>query len=274
LSYLGLDIGTGACKAVIFSSEGRELAAAIREYPLLHPHPGYSELDPEEVIRKCREVIAEVNGMITDPVAAMSISSQGEAFTPVDSDGNTLGNAMVSSDTRADEIASSWSHEFGIDRIYRITGHTPHPLFSLFKILWIKAHQPEIWEKASYFLCFEDLFHYRVGLEPRISWSLAGRTMLFDVIRHTWSQPILDKAGLSSERLAVPVAPGEIIGVIPLDVGREMGFRNPVAMVSVVMTSPLLRWGQESSRPGCACMPPVRWSAFAPCSKRPALAMN
>lgn len=232
MSYLGLDIGTGACKAVIFSSEGKELAVAIREYPLLHPHPGHAELDSDEVIRKCREVITEVNGMITDPVVAMSISSQGEAFTPVDSEGNTLGNAMVSSDTRADEIAGRWSHDFGIDRIYRITGHTPHPLFSLFKILWIKAHQPEVWEKANYFLCFEDLFHYRMGLEPRISWSLAGRTMLFDVIRHRWSQPILDKAGLSAERLAVPVAPGEITGVIPMDTGREMGFTNPVAMVS------------------------------------------
>lgn len=232
MSYLGLDIGTGACKAVIFGSEGRELAASIREYPLLHPHPGYSELDSEEVIRKCKEVITEVNGMITDPVIAMSISSQGEAFTPVDSEGNTLGNAMVSSDTRADEIAGRWSQDFGIERIYSITGHTPHPLFSLFKILWIKAHQPEVWEKAMFFLCFEDLFHFRMGLEPKISWSLAGRTMLFDVIRHTWSQPILDEAGLSAGRLAAPVAPGEITGVIPLKMGRDMGFRNPVAMVS------------------------------------------
>jgi xylulokinase len=232
LSYLGLDIGTGACKAVIFNSEGKELALAFREYPLLHPHPGYAELDPVEVIRKCKEVIKEANSKTTVPVVAMSISSQGEAFTPVDREGNSLGNAMVSSDTRANDIAGAWSHDFGIERIYRITGHTPHPLFSLFKILWIKAHQPDVWEKTRYFLCFEDLFHYRMGLEPKISWSLAGRTMLFDVIRHCWSQDILDEAGLSPGKLAEPVAPGEITGVISLDKGRKLGFKNPVAMVS------------------------------------------
>lgn len=232
MSYLGLDIGTGGCKAVIFNSEGKELAAAFREYPLLHPHPGHAELDPYEVIRKCFEVIAEVNGRSSDPVVAMCISSQGEAFTPVDRDGKALANAMVSSDARAKEIVADWTREFGAEKIYRITGHTPHTLFSLFKLLWFKAHQPDVWEKARYFLCFEDLFHYRLGLEPRISWPLAGRTMLFDVLQHTWSKDILDMAGLSAGKLAVPAAPGEITGVISLQKGSKLGFKNPVTLVA------------------------------------------
>ena len=232
MGYLGLDIGTGGCKAVIFDSEGRELAAAFREYPLLHPYPDHAELNPEEVINKCFEVITEVNKRTTDPVVAMSISSQGEAFTPIDRNGNILGNAMVSSDSRARNIASSWSEDFGTEKIYRITGHTPHPLFTLFKILWIKENQPDVWEKTRYFLCFEDLFHYRAGLEPKLSWSLAGRTMLFDVLKHTWNETILDSAGLSAGKLAVPVAPGEITGVIPLNDARKLGFRNPVTVVA------------------------------------------
>lgn len=269
MSYLGLDIGTGACKAVIFNSQGRELAMASREYPLMHPHPGYAELDPDEVIRKCMEIIAEVNNMTTDPVVAMSISSQGEAFTPVDCEGNTLGNAMVSSDTRANEIAGAWSRNFGIDRIYRITGHTPHPLFSLFKILWIKAHQPEVWEKASYFLCFEDLFHYRMGLEPKISWSLAGRTMLFDVIRHTWSRAILDEAGLKARRLAEPVAPGEITGMIPLDRGRELGFKNPVALVSGGHDQPVAALGAGVIETGICMYATGSVECFCPMLEEP-----
>ncbi len=232
MSYLGLDIGTGACKAVAFNSDGTALASAFREYPVLHPHPGWAELDPDDVISKCYEVIAEVNAKITDRVVAMSISSQGEAFTPVDKDGKTLGNAMVSSDSRASIIADKWSKEFGIRKIYHITGHTPHPLFSLFKILWIKENQPDVWEKTRYFLCFEDLFHYRTGLEPMISWSMAGRTMLFDVINHRWSKSILNRAGLDEERLATPVASGQITGIIPFRKDNKMGFKNPVTLVS------------------------------------------
>jgi xylulokinase len=232
MSYLGLDIGTGGCKAVVFNSEGIELASAFREYPVSHPHSGWAELNPDEVIDKCFEVIEEVNSKIYDPVVSMSISSQGEAFTPIGRDGRALGNAMVSSDSRARDIAVDWSKNFGTDRIYDITGHTPHPLFSLYKILWVKENQLGVWKNAKYFLCFEDLFHFRIGLEPKISWSLAGRSMLFDVIGHQWSKEILDAIGLSDERLATPVAPGEITGTISLETGSKLGFINPVILVA------------------------------------------
>jgi xylulokinase len=227
-----LDIGTGGCKAVVFDAGGRELASSFREYPVLHPLPDYAELNSDEVIAKCFEVISEVNAAITDPVVSMCISSQGEAFTPLSHDGKTLGNAMVSSDSRARDITETWSNNFGIEKIYKITGHTPHPLFTLFKILWIKENQPEVWKNTSLFLCFEDLFHYRVGLEPRISWSLAGRTMLFDVLNHVWNNDILEEIGLSADKLAIPSAPGEMTGVIALEYGARMGFKNPVTIVA------------------------------------------
>jgi xylulokinase len=217
---------------VVFNAKGKELAAAYREYPVLHPQPDWAELNSDDVISKCFEVIAEVNEKTHDPVVSMCVSSQGEAFTPVDHKGNMLGNAMVSSDSRARDIAVNWSNTFGIEKIYHITGHTPHPLFTLFKILWIKEHQPEIWKNTRYFLCFEDLFHYRAGLEPRMSWPLAGRTMLFDVLKHEWSKELLEAAGLPVNRLAVPAESGEITGIISLRNGYRMGFKNPVTLVA------------------------------------------
>ncbi len=232
MSYLGLDIGTGGCKAVVFNGAGVELASAFREYTILHLHPDWAELNPNEVIDKCFEVIEEVNSKISDPVVSMSISSQGEAFTPVGWDGQTLGNAMVSSDSRARDIATDWSKSFGIDKIYDITGHTPHPIFTLFKILWIKKSQPEIWNNSKYFLCFEDLFHFRIGLDPKISWSLAGRTMLFDVIGHQWSKDILNATGLAVKKLATPVPSGEKTGILGLARGEKLGFKNPVMIVA------------------------------------------
>ncbi len=232
MSYLGLDIGTGGCKAVVFNSEGKELAASFREYTVLHPHPDWAELNPDEVIDQCFTVIKEVNAKVSDPVVSMSISSQGEAFTPVGQNGRALGNAMVSSDSRARDIAVDWSRNFGIGKIYKITGHTPHPLFTLYKILWVKENQPDAWKDAKYFLCFEDLFHYRVGLEPKISWPLAGRTMLFDVISHQWNREILEAAGLTAEKLALPVPSGKITGTINLSMSKKLGFNNPVHLVA------------------------------------------
>jgi xylulokinase len=253
MSYLGLDIGTGACKAVVFDAEGKELASAHREYRVHHPHPDWAELDSIEVITKCFEVIREVNARTKDPVSSMGISSQGEAFTPVAEDGEVLGNAMVSSDSRAVRLASEWSAAFGEEKLYRITGHTPHPLFTLYKLLWVKENQPGAWEKARYFLCFEDLFHLRVGVRPVISWPLAGRTMLFDVQKHKWSDEILSAIGLDPGKLAVPLPSGKEVGYIEGKYAKDLGFENPVLIAAGGHDQPCATLGAGITEPG-TCM--------------------
>jgi len=269
LSYLGLDIGTGGCKAVVFDSKGKELATAFREYPVLHPHSDWAEINSDDVISKCFEVILEVNNAISDPVVSMSISSQGEAFTPVGNDGKMLCNAMVSSDSRASEIAVGWSKDFGIKKIYSITGHTPHPLFTLFKILWIKENQPDIWRDADYFLCFEDLFHYMVGLEPKISWSMAGRTMMFDVINHQWSTEILEAAGIEVNKLAIPVAPGEITGTIGVEMATRLGFKNQVILVAGGHDQTCAALGAGVIEPGMCMYATGTVECFCPILEKP-----
>jgi len=232
VSYIGLDIGTSGCKAVVFNESGVELASAYREYPVSRPMSNWAELDSEEVMTKCFEIIIEVNSMIDDPVSALSISSQGEAITPVGSNGMILGKAMVSSDSRSADLSSSWSSAFGAEKLYHITGHTPHPLFTLFKLLWMKENRPDIWSDAAFFLCFEDLLHLKLGIPPHISWSMAGRTMLFDVIRHEWSSEILSAIGLNASRLAKPVPSGQLLGYIHKRIAKDLGFKSKVAVVS------------------------------------------
>ena len=269
MSYLGLDIGTGGCKAVVFDRKGKELASSFREYPVLHPHPGWAEINPDEVIEKCFEVISEVNEAVSDPVISISISSQGEAFAPVGKNGETLGNAMVSSDSRARDITTSWSEKFGVKKIYYITGHTPHPLFTLFKILWIKENQPDVWTDTMYFLCFEDLFHYKVGLEPRISWSMAGRTMMFDVINHKWNTEILEAVGLSHKKLAKPAAAGEITGTIGPEMGKKLGFKNPVILVAGGHDQPCAALGAGVIEPGMCMYATGTVECFCPLLEKP-----
>lgn len=233
MSYLGLDIGTSGCKALIFDAAGRTLASAYREYALQRPQPGWAELDPTLVAARCFEVIREAAVATPhDPVRALAISCQGEAFAPVDAHGRPLGNAMVSSDTRAAALIQDWSHRFGAERLYAITGHTAHPLFSLFKLLWLREHAPDTWRQARRFLCFEDFIHLRLGLEPAIGWSLAGRTLLFDVRRHAWSDAILAEAGLRSDQLARPLPSGAPVGILPDAIAGELGLPLGVQVVA------------------------------------------
>lgn len=233
MSYMGLDIGTTGCKAVVFNENGRQLASAYREYETLSPREGWAELDSAQVCDCAMAVIREAaSACREDSVRALGISSQGEAFTPVGANGEILANAMVSFDIRAASIAESWSQRFCRDKLYAITGHTAHPMFTVFKLLWLRDNRPDVWERTRAFYCFEDLIHSRLGLDPAISWPLAGRTMMFNVRRHEWEPEILNEVGIDASMLARPLASGEVVGTIPDNIAADLGLPDGVIVVA------------------------------------------
>lgn len=272
MSYLGLDIGTTGCKAAVFDAEGGLRAAAYREYPLLSPQPGWAEVDSARVCRDCCDVIREaVAATPGDPVRGLGISCQGEAFTPVDGSGEILGNGMVSSDARAVDIVDCFSREFGARRLYDLTGHTPHPMFTLFKLLWLKQHRPEVFRGARQFLCFEDLFQQRLGIEPAISWPLAGRTMLFSVRSHRWAEEILRAIELDPARLVRPAPSGSVVGTIPRQTARELGLPDDVIVVAGGHDQPCGALGAGAVEPGVAMYASGTVECICPAFDRPML---
>ena len=252
--YLGLDIGTSSCKAVIFDEDGLQLATAYRVYDIISRHSGWAELDSDQVIEKCFEVIKEsVSSVDAASVKGIGISSQGEAFTLIDNDGKTLCNALVSSDIRAQEYTRSWTDKFGLNKLYQVTGHTPHPMFSLFKLLWIRDNMPEIWSKTSKILCFEDLLQFRMGItNPAMGWSLAGRTMLFNVLGHCWDREILHAAGIRESQLARPLQSGTISGKISNETARQLGLSVGTYVVTGGHDQPCSALGAGAINPGIA----------------------
>ncbi len=233
MSTMGVDVGTTGCKAGVFDADGNLRALAYREYPLLSPESGWAEIDSAQVCRLCLDAIREAaTAWPQDPVRALGISCQGEAFTPLDGDGNILGNGMVSSDARAADLVGPWSDRFGRNRLYQITGHTPHPMFTLFKLLWLKENRPEIWKSAKQFFCFEELIQSRLGVQPAISWPLAGRTMLFNIREHLWDDVILAAVELDPSRLARTLPSGEVVDVIPRPVADSLGLPEGVKVVA------------------------------------------
>lgn len=232
MAYLGIDIGTTGCKATAFDATGRECARAYREYPTQSPAPGWYELDVGLVLANCFEVIREASGVVSseDPVRALGVSSQGEAFTLLDGAGACLCPAMVSFDTRSRPQMHAFTKEFGAHELYSITGHSPHTLFSLFKLLWIRDQQPDVWRRAAHVLCMADLLAWKLTGRMATTPNMAARTMLFDVRRLEWSEPILDAVGLRRAMLPEPLEPGRSFGSIGRECAAQLGLNEGVAV--------------------------------------------
>ncbi|HGY55346.1 MAG TPA: hypothetical protein ENK44_06585 [Caldithrix abyssi] len=239
-NYLGIDIGTSGCKAAVFDAAGSQITLAAQEYDVIFSDDGGAELNSDEVIEKCFRVIRECAAQVEKrSIAALAIASQGEAFTAIGENGQSLCNAMVSSDMRSETHVQQWTERFGSEKLYKITGHTAHPMFTLFKLFWLKTERPEIWKKTKKFLCFEDLLQFRLGLSPAIAWPLAGRTMLFDVNRHCWSPEILTSLGLDSEQLAVPVPSGSVVGRLDTETAQRLGLAEQAMVVTAGHDQPV-----------------------------------
>lgn len=254
MSLMGVDVGTTGVKAVVFSGSGGILSTAYEEYPLLFPFPGAAELDSEGVIQAAFHVIRDAAGKAegADPVAAIGIASQGEAFTPVASDGSMLGNGMTSSDCRAQDIVGPWSEDFGVRRIYEITGHTPYSMYSLYKLLWLKKRRPDVWDRTWKFLFYEDLLAYALTGETAVDYTMAARSMLFDVRKKAWSSEILEKLELSAERLSDAVPSGAVIGTVRSAQADDLGMQPRVKVSVCGHDQPVGALGCGAAMPGHA----------------------
>ena len=254
MSLMGVDIGTTGVKAVVFDERGGQLARAYEEYHLLFPSPGANELDPRLVMDAALRVIERAAGEAGDgdPVAAIGIASQGEAFTPIASDGRMIGNTMIYSDSRCAPLVEPWSDAFGAEKLYRITGHIPYSMYSLYKFLWLKEHEPEVWETAWKFLFFEDLLAFVLTGGTKTDYSMAARSMMFDVTKKEWSPEILDALGMDHHRLPEVVPSGGIVGSVKPDIAGKLRLRPGVTVSVCGHDQPVGALGCGAASPGRA----------------------
>ena len=233
MSLMGIDVGTTGCKGVAFDERGTVLASAYREYPLIQPKEDWVELDPQLIWQLLKETLREVNAQLSaDPVQAIGVSSQGETVTALDDRGNNLCNFIVTFDNRTIEQVSFWEKALGRDAVYCITGMPLHPMYSINKILWIKKNLPDVFARARRFTLVEDFVISRLCGEYGIDFSLAARSMAFDVRQAKWSTEILAAAEVEERLLSRAVPSGTIIGCMRRELKDELGFKREVSVVT------------------------------------------
>lgn len=254
MSYMGVDVGTTGVKAVVFNENGQVLSQAYEEYNLLFPFAGAAELDSAQVVASARRVIAKAASEVknTNPVRGIGIASQGEAFTPLGSDGAVLANIMTSSDSRAQSFVDQWNTDFGLEKLYHITGHTSYPMYSLFKLSWLKENRREIWDAAWKYAFCQDLVAHSLTGRVATEHSMAARSMLFDVAERQWSPEICNYLGLDPIKLPDILQSGETLGIVNSKSAAELGLGADVKVAVCGHDQPVGALGCGSAVPGSA----------------------
>jgi xylulokinase len=233
MSLLGIDVGTTGCKAAIFSTEGSMIASAYEEYDVCRPRPGWAELDTAAVWEKVRRTIrAVVSRSAADPVTSLAVSSLGEAVVPVSADRRILGPSILNFDGRGEEYLHYLRATLDNEALYRVNGNTLGNQYSLTKLKWIKDHEPELYRRTHKFLHWSGFAAFMLGADPFLDYSLANRTLLFDVDRADWSEELLSRSGLDREKLPDLAPSGVAVGSLSRHAAADLGLPPAVSIVT------------------------------------------
>ncbi len=231
MKIAGLDIGTTGCKCTVFDEQGNYLAKVYRDYPVKRKVSGH-EIDVTVVMDGVYDCIREMAGLYPD-IAGIGVTSFGETFVCVDEGGKPLHPAMLYTDPRGSEQCKALVEKLGEIRIAEITGLRPHEMYSISKMMWIKEKQPEVYDQTRHIFLMEDYVVYHLTGVAQIDYSLATRTMAFDIEKLCWSDEVFETAGIKVSLMAKPVPTGTPAGAITDKAAEQTGLRKDTVIVSV-----------------------------------------
>ncbi len=233
MSLLGIDIGTTLCKAAVFSAAGLPLASAQREHNILHPAPGYAELPVREIWGNVQQIVSEVvSACSADPVTTLAITSLGEAVVPVTNARHILADSILCFDQRGLTHSEALARDIPAEEFYGINANLIGPNFTMPKLLWIREHHPDLFDRADWFLPVSECIAFLFGAEPCFCDSHACRTLLYDVFTRDWSPRLLEWSQLPRGKLGRVVSGGTVIGTVAGQIASELGLPANVPIVA------------------------------------------
>ena len=218
MNFLSVDIGTTGCKCQLFSQNGEILRYLYADYDF-RVIDGRNYVDVHAIEAHLRKMIGEISAEYD--ISSICIASFGESFVLLDACDQVLFYPMLYTDARGEAEAELIKDVIGEERAFAISGVIPHSMYSLSKLLYIKKHETEIFEKAKKVMLIGDYVGYLLTGERVIDYGLAARTGAFDVEKMVFSKEMLDAFGISTELFSKPMRAGSIVGRVKEEWGTN-----------------------------------------------------
>jgi xylulokinase len=234
--YLGIDIGTSEVKVALVDGDGpggaqRLVAVGHASLEVARPHPQWSEQDPESWIRGVEAAIAELRAGHAAELAAVTgigLSGQMHGAVVLDAEDRVLRPAILWNDTRAE--AECAVLEARVPQARQLTGNLAMPGFTAPKLLWLAAHEPELFGRIAKVLLPKDYVRLWLTGDHVSEMSDAAGTLWLDVERRAWSDPMLAATGLDRSHMPRLVEGSAAGGVVRAELARGWGMTGAVCV--------------------------------------------
>lgn len=232
---LGVDIGTSSLKlGAVDLERGEFLGWAGSDYQLQHPRPGWSELDAEHYWRAFVESLRQLGKTVDlKAIRAISVSSQGQTFVPVDRAGNLLQRAWTWIDGRANEEAAAIMEQFPGRIFFDTVGVEAVSAGCLCAMLkYLRKNDPDVFSRTWKFLVTNSFLIWRLTGRTVIDENSAAISGLYDWHRRRWWPEMLAAVGVEDDRLPEVLPSGTVAGQVMPAVAKELGLSAETQIVT------------------------------------------
>jgi len=129
-------------------------------------------------------------------IQAIGLTGQMHGCVMLDADGQVLRPALIWCDQRTQPECDWLEAKIGRERLIELTCNPALPNFTLTKLLWVCAHQPDIFGRIAHVLCPKDYVRFRLTGEYAIDMQEASGTLLLNVAKRRWSEEVAEAAGV------------------------------------------------------------------------------
>lgn len=233
---LAYDLGTGGIKASLYGEDGVSCGAYFAAYPTYYPAPDRHEQRPAdwwEGVCNATKALLKQTGIPPKAIAAVAASGHSLVAVPLN-EGNQplLEQVPIWSDARAVAEAKDYFSQVNYRDWYLATGNgDPPETYSIFKLIWLKAHEPDIWAKTRRVVGSKDYINLCLTGQWATDYSYASGTGAFDLRTWDYREDYLQAAGLPRSLFASPMESHTIIGTVTPRAAARCGLApgTPVA---------------------------------------------
>ena len=214
---IGCDVGSQGTNCALYSAEGTLVASSYQGYDLSFPFPGAAEQDPDlwpaAVVAGVRELLDRVPEGAT-AVKGLSFGSQLDGMVVCDKGAHPLRPAMIWMDRRAEKQAAAVSQRISPEDFYRAVGANLDSSHAVFKALWVRDEEPDVWADAKFLMSPGTYVLREVAAAVAVDYSNASSMALLDPRSRTWSPEALAAVDVPESMLGEVVAATEPISRI------------------------------------------------------------
>lgn len=235
MNYLiGIDVGTSATKTVLFDEAGTVIASASQEYPLYQPKNGWAEQRPEDwrdaVLSTLQTVVSRA-AVERESIKGIGISGQMHGLVMLDEAGEVIRPSIIWCDQRTGEEVEDMLRIMPRERWIQITANPPLTGWTAAKILWVRRHEPENYERCRHILLPKDYIRYVLTGAFATEVSDASGMQLLDVPNRRWSKEVLDALDIDPSMLGTVYESCEVTGTLLPEIAKATGLTTGVKVV-------------------------------------------